>query len=178
MNKVLEEALRRDAVWSRSRGVRTVRKSEGATGEPSTERHYFCREIAEGYVAGDKVRATIAMLDLCQRKLKIPTLYVTWYAFCSSGDSGARSLGVRPTKAFVELAAVPKIWLRADLSLMDLQLAAAHEAHHIWMESQPTGKFASLDTADRENCADAFAWMMWSDLRDRREPKPEESINW
>ena len=179
MNKwVQEEALRRDAARSRGPGLRVKKLEIDHAGPAAAGSSYFCREIAENYVAGDKVRAAIAMLKLAQRKLKIPTLYLTWYTFCSSGDSGARSLGPRPTKAFVELAAVPKIWLRADLSLMDLQLAAAHEAHHIWMESQPSGKFASLDAADRENCADAFAWMMWSDLRDAHEPPPEASKNW
>lgn len=182
MNKsdpVLQEALRRDAIWAnaRARGGRVVKTLGSNAGEPSTERRYFCREIAENYVSGDKVRLAIATLDLCQKKLKIKTLYLAWYRLCAR-DPGAKSLGPRPTKAFVELGAEPKIWLRADLSLMDLQLAAAHECHHIWMESQPKGRYASLDSEARENCADAFAWMMWKELRDAHELRPEASKNW
>jgi hypothetical protein len=168
MNKsdwVVEEALRRDAARSRGLGLRLKKLESSHAGPAATGSNYFCREIAENYVAGDKVRAAIAMLELCQRKLKIPTLYLTWYTFCSPRDPGARSLGPRPTKAFVELGAVPKIYLRADLSLMDLQLAAAHECHHIWIEAQPKDRYASLHAGDRENCADAFSWIMWDDLR-------------
>jgi 3-methyl-2-oxobutanoate hydroxymethyltransferase len=120
----------------------------------------------------------VEIAEAITRKLKIPTLLLTWYSFCSSRDPGARSLGTRRTKAFVELGAESKIWLRADLSLMDLQLAAAHECHHVWMESQPVGKFASLGAEDRENCADAFAWMMWKELRDRDRERPEANRNW
>jgi len=179
MNKwVIEEALRRDAARSRHSGPVVKRLDCPGAGEPSTERRYFCREIAEGYVAGDKVRAAIAMLELCQRKLKILTLCLTWYSFCSSRDLGARPLGSRPTKAFVELGAQSKIWLRADLSPMDLQLAAGHEAWHAWFHVQPKGRYASLDAGDQENVADAFAWMMWKELRDAREPRPEASKNW
>jgi len=175
---VLEEALRRDRARSLALGARVKKLESSPAGPAAAGSSYFYRELAESDVAGDKVRLAIATLEFCQRKLKIRTLYIGWYRLCDSRDPGAKYLGPKPAKAFVLLGAEAKICLRADLSLMDLQLAAAHECHHVWMESQPKDRYATLAAADRENCAYAFAWMMWKELRDAREPALDASKNW
>ncbi|MGA2533823.1 MAG: hypothetical protein ABSG19_12410 [Candidatus Aminicenantales bacterium] len=179
MNKaVLDEALARDAVWSRRRGL-TVKKLEGGPAASAAGKKFFYREISESGVGGDKVRAAIRMADDCQRRLKIPTIFLGWFYFCDRSDPGAKFMGTNPTKAFVEIGGTPKILLRADLSPADLQLAAAHECHHIWMESQPKDRYASLDAADRENSANAFAFMMWKEVRDADRPSElDSSKNW
>lgn len=128
---------------------------------------YFYKWVEESEVFGDRVRAALSMIDLCQRKLKIPAVNLAWYQLCDPRDLGAMVLGPRPTKAFVELAAESKICLRADMTPVDTQLAAAHELHHHWLENQPADRFASLDADDRENSANAFAFMMWQELRDK-----------
>ncbi|GEM_PF-2899662 len=130
---------------------------------------YYYKWLEESDVAGDKVRAVLSMLEFCQRKLKIETLLLAWYRLCDPRDRGAMILGPRATKAFVELQANSKVCLCADLSPFDLQLAAGHECHHIWLEAQPPERFAILDAEARERSATAFAWMMWQELRERRE---------
>jgi len=168
MNKiVLEEALRRDATRTRGLGLRVKTLGSSPAGPSTQESGYYYRFLAESDVAGDKVRAAISILELCQRKLKIKTIHLGWFGPCDSRGPGVTFLGQKRMRGFVELGAEPTIWLRADLGPMDLQLAAAHEAHHIWIEAQPKDRYASLDAGDRENCADAFSWIMWKDLRDR-----------
>jgi len=137
----------------------------GAAGEV-----YFYKWVGESEVAGDKVRAALLMVEFCQRKLKIQALDLTWFRYCDPREPGALIGGPRVKKAFVMLGAgSPAVHLRADLSTFDIQFAAAHECHHVWMELQPAGHHASLNAEDREHCADAFAFLMTKELRDALE---------
>ncbi len=172
---VMKEALRRDRILQgRGFGRVTVRTlAQRAATAPATKTGYFYRMATVAELDEKKELLAVRMLERCQRKLKIPKLQLAWYRLCGAGERGSAYLGPSPITAFVILSAVPKIWIRADLSIADAQLAAAHEAHHIWMESQPPSRYASLGQADRENCATAFALIMWQEARDEERKREE-----
>lgn len=165
---VLKEALRRDAILNGRGPGRVVARTlaQRAADAPAARTGYFYRVATTAELDEKKELLAVRMLERCQRKLKIPKLVLAWYRLCSSGERGAAYLGPKPTTAFVELSAVPRIWIRADLSIAEVQIAAAHEAHHVWLEGQPPSRYASLNAEDRENCANAFAFIQWQEARD------------
>lgn len=141
---------------------------------------YYYELVDEQAIDRSAIAAANEMLYHCMRKLKIQHLDLAWFRVAGAGTPGAKILGPRRNKAFVLIGGGrdPVVHLRTDLSKFDLQFDAAHECHHHWMESQPKGRYATLDAADRENCADAFAFLMWDELRSRRQDPPEASRNW
>lgn len=135
---------------------------------------YYYKLIDEGTLDKAKIAAANQMLYYCMEKLKIQSLDLAWFEICAAGTPGAKILGPRRLKGFVIIRGGqdPLVHLRANLSKFDIQFAAAHECHHQFLEAAPAGRFASLNTEDRENCADAFAWIMWNDLRDGKPAYP------
>jgi len=132
-------------------------------------RTFFCRELPEARVPAFLVKAAVDALRYCGRQLRLKdTIELVWFRLADPGEAGGKILGPRPVKAFVLLGGEPKVYLRTDLSLAQLEFCAAHELHHVWFERQP-GHANPEREALRENAADAFAFLMTMDLRKKRE---------
>ncbi len=128
---------------------------------------YYYKNLEERELMGDRVRAAVEMLEHAMRRMKIPKVDLAWFKVCHPREPGARVLGPL-TKAWVEFTRPPTIHIRADMSPAEVQLSAGHECHHVWLQSQPPSKFASLGADDREAAADACAFIMYDELRRRR----------
>ncbi|MCJ7611939.1 MAG: hypothetical protein MUP19_06725, partial [Candidatus Aminicenantes bacterium] len=170
--EAVNDALKRGLVSKALTGYESKLAPEGPV--------YYYELVDERQVDRAKVAAVNETLSLCMRKLKIQSIDLAWFRVVDAGTPGAKILGPRRNKAFVLIGGDrdPMVHLRTDLSKFDLQLAAAHECHHLFLENAPKDRYASLDAEDRENCADAFAFLMWDDLRSRRQDRPEASRNW
>jgi len=132
-------------------------------------RVFYCREVPESDVAGEKVSAAVEALRYCGRQLKLKgTIEICWFALADPTEVGARILGPKPTKAFIVLGDVPKVYLRVDLFPAELEFCAAHELHHAWFEKQPGHDNAEKETL-REPAADAYAFIAMQSLRKKRE---------
>jgi len=141
-------------------------------------RTFFCRELPEARVPAFMVKAAVDALRYCARQLRLrDVIELVWFRLADPGEPGAKILGPRPTKAFVLLGGEPRVYLRADLSIAEIEFAAAHEAHHLYFRAQGWEGNSEKEVL-RENAADAFAFLMSVDLRKRREAEGTATGNW
>ena len=166
----INDALQKGLI---SKAVRTLAPEALDAGPGEDGKAVYCRLVDESKVDPAKVRAAEEALFFSMKKLRLKFLHLGWYALADPKAPGARVLGPRPVKAFVMTGDEPTIYLRSDQTPAEIQFAAAHEAHHIWLERH-SGYSEARKRELFEDAANAFAWIALKDLKDGK-GKAEES---